>query len=73
MSRMDEVILGTAREAHVDHGLQPCNTSSFRLAPELPVSLDPLIHEDFTSNTAEDFQVENKMFEIEVFIYFFHH
>lgn len=72
MSRKDEAILGTACEARVDYGLRPCNTSSFRLAPELPVSLDPLIHEEFTSITAEDFQVENKMFEMEVFIYIFH-
>ncbi|KAK1393651.1 hypothetical protein POM88_012707 [Heracleum sosnowskyi] len=62
MSRKDEVILGTACEARLDHGLRPCNSSSFRLAAELPVSLDPLIHEEFTSSTAEDL---NKMFEIE--------
>lgn len=71
MSRKDEVIFGTAREARVDHGLPPCNTNSFTLAPELPVSLHPLIHEEFTSNTAEGFQVENNFFEIEVFIYIF--
>ncbi|KAL8101427.1 uncharacterized protein LOC141687432 [Apium graveolens] len=56
ISRKDEFILSTAR---VDHGLRPCNTNSFRLAPELPISLDPLIHKEFTPNTAEDFQEGN--------------
>lgn len=69
MSRKDEVILDTAHEPRVDHGLRPCNTNSFCFAPELPVSFDPLISEEFTSNTGKDFQVENNMFGIEVFIY----
>lgn len=59
-SKIEEVIF-----THVDRGLQPCNTSSFCLAPDISASLDTFTHEDFTLNTAGYFQVENKFFEIE--------
>lgn len=59
-SKNEEVIL-----TRVVHGLQPCNTSSFCLDPDLPASLDTFTHEEFTSNTAGYFQVENEVFEIE--------
>nr|XP_017225049.1 PREDICTED: uncharacterized protein LOC108201270 [Daucus carota subsp. sativus] len=63
-SRNEEVILDSARDTSVDHGMQRFNTSSFCLDYELPASLDTF-HEEFTSNTDGYFQVENEYFEIE--------
>ncbi|KAL1802766.1 hypothetical protein ACET3Z_031413 [Daucus carota] len=56
-SRNEEVILDSARDTSVDHGMQR-NTSSFCLDYELPASLDTF-HEEFTSNTDGYFQVGN--------------
>lgn len=63
-SRNEEVVSGSARDSHSDHRMQPCNTSSFCLAPELPASLDNFTYGEFTSNTAGFFQVKDKFFEI---------
>ena len=63
-SRNEEVILDSARDTSVHHGMQRFNTSSFCLDYELPASLDTF-HEEFTSNTDGYFQVENEYFEIE--------
>ncbi|XP_063940203.1 uncharacterized protein LOC108201269 [Daucus carota subsp. sativus] len=57
-SRNEEVILDSARDTSVDHGMQRFNTSSFCLDYELPASLDTF-HEEFTSNTDGYFQVGN--------------